>query len=234
MTPNPFVKIDRPPTAENWTRMNYPEVDKTTRAIFRAAKGLPTWNYNVSRVAAKSRIEHRIDLPTALTMVERYKNKIGRPFNKEVVEAFFDYEAGEPIDGLPAFDDLVEAFPLRRGISIPIKPLTVVREGKHFVPLFLCPWSTVNLDRFQASLLMTVLEKSLFTLTDFEDSEGKILFFPKVACGTGVRVRRPMVWRRGQFPLLSDNELADQVRVFMESRDAARILYQDYLAAMRG
>ena len=224
-----FSKLDRPPAAENWVRMQHRGVDKTALKMFNFLRGGPIWNYNSSKVAVKSRIEHRIDLSTAQKIVTRSGSKLGRPYNLDVVNAFFDYEKENPIDGVQAFDDMYERFPLSRQVSIPIKPLTVVREGKSFVPYFLCPWSSVNLTDYQARLLFTIVEKSIFTLTDFEDSDGKFLFFPKVKNQFGHEERKPMVWSRGQFPLLSDKELAEQIKIYFGAKPIAKNLYIEFL-----
>lgn len=222
-------KIDRPPAAENWTRMQSPDVDRTAKNIFNFFRGQPLWGYQTGRKVAQCHIEDGIDRATGLKMVERFGSSLGRPFNRELVLAFFDYVEENPFDGVKAFDGVVEYFPLRRSSFIPIKPLTVIRQDGHFTPVFLCPWSNVNFDSFQRSLLMTVLERSLFTLTDFEDSPGKILFFPKRKQKGEPEVRKPMIWSRGQFPLLSDKDLSEQVKIFFEGKEKARLLYQEHL-----
>jgi hypothetical protein len=76
---------------------------------------------------------------------------------------------------------------------------------------------------------MTILEQSVFRLTDFEDSPGRIIFLPKIEVSAGEWIRRPVIWKRGQFPLLTDRELNEQLRVFSESKELARVLLQDWL-----
>jgi hypothetical protein len=222
-------KIDRPPAAENWVRMQHPNVDQTTRAVFNFLRGSPTFNYSVGKSAARAKIEDQIPRKMAEEMVLRSKGDVSRKFNLELIRAFLDYEELNPIDGVKAFDEYSENFMLSRSIWIPVRPLTVIREAGSFTPIFLCPWSRVSLDTYQASLLMTILEDVVFSHTDFEDSEGKILFFPKVPGEFGTMFRKPMIWKRGQFPLLSKSDLTDQIRIFLESKNLATVLYQDYL-----
>ena len=224
-----MAKVDKPPTAENWARMQHPDVNRTAKAIFNFLKGAPSWNYNPARSGAKYRIEDRITREMVLEVVRRSKNKIGRPFNIELIEAFLRYEESSPIDGVLAFDNFSEWFPLNRSVRIPVKPLTVIKENGAFSPIFLCPWSKVSFDHYQARLLMSILEEAIFRHSDFDDGIGKVLFFPKVAGEGGVQTRKPMVWTRGQFELLSRSEMNDQVSIFFESKKKAGLLYQDYL-----
>ncbi len=222
-------KIDRPPSAENWSRMQHPDVTKTARSIFTFVKGGPVWNYLPSRKATKFHIEDGIDRAMAVKIASRHGSALGRSFNVELVHAFFDFVEQNPIPGVRAFDELVEWFPLRRGVAIPIKPLAVVRQDGQFTPIMLCPWSNIAFNEYQASLFMTVLEKALFTLTDFQDSQGLVLFFPTCEVSPRVWQRKPTIWRRGDVPLLNDADLNDQIRIFFESRELARVWYQDFL-----
>lgn len=227
-------KIDRPPSAENWARLQCHDVNRTARNMFSFLRGGPTWNYLTARSAAKYYVEDGIDRKTALKIAGERGNAHGRKYNIELVNAFFDLVECEPIEGVRAFDQLIEWFPLRRGAAIPIKPLTVIRQNGNFTPLFLCPWSRIAFDQYQASLFMTVLERSIFTLTDFQDAEGKIYFFPQTKLSEGRSERRPVIWKRGDIPLLSEKELDEQVRIFFESKEIARVWYQDYLDTKKG
>lgn len=222
-------KLDRPIAAENWARLQTPDVSHTARKMYNFLRGGAAWSYDPSRKVVRYQVEDRIDRETGLRIVRSAGSKLGRPYNEELVTAFFDWIEKNPIDGVPAFANFVEWFPLRRGTAIPIRPVAVVRESGRFDPIMLCPWTAESLDPFQRSLFMTILERSLFSLTDFEDSAGQILFFPKVRQDDGKLVRVSRVWRRGDYPLLSDTELQDQVRIYFESREIARAMYRDFL-----
>ena len=221
----PFTKIDRPPAAENWSRLQNPQVDRTARNIFNFVRSSPVWNYNPSRKAARFYIEDGISREMGLKVATMKGNPLGHKYNVEVVHAWFDMVAKTPIEGVRAFDRLDERLPIGPGLFVPVKPLTVIREGGQFAPIFFNPWSEIAFDDFQASLYMTALEASIFRLTDFEDSPGRIIFLPKIVCGSGEKHRRPVVWERGQHTLLSQAELNDQIRVFCESKEIARKMY---------
>lgn len=226
-------KINRPPAAEHWSRMQHPEVLQTAKSVFAFLRGSVTWNYTAARNAALYYIEDGIDRATAYRVVEMKGNPVGRPFNRDAVDAFFDYVEEFPILGVPAFKGLVEWFPIGQGAAVPIKPLSVTRESGFFVPNFLNPWSEIAFDPFQASLYMTILEKSVFRLTDFEDSPGRIIFLPKRQIGPKEWKRRAVLWSRAEFPILSDRDLNDQIRIFAEGKEIAAKWFRDYLDSKR-
>lgn len=224
-----FNKINRPPAAEHWSRMQHPDVLRTAKRLFAFLRGSVSWNYQSTRQVARYYVEDHIDRATAQRIVATKGNPAGRPFNRSAVDAFFDYVESFPIDGVPAFHELVEWFPIGQGAAVPIKPLSVIREAGRFQPIFLNPWSQIAFDPYQASLYMTILEKSLFRLTDFEESSGKVIFLPKMDCDKPDGKRQAVVWKRGQFPLLSDKDLNDQVRIFSESKQIAMVWFKEHL-----
>lgn len=216
------LKLDRPPAVENWSRTQYPEVQKTAKKLFSFLKGGPIWNYNVTRDCGRYYIEDQIDLGMARKIVESKGSPIGRPYNREAVEALFAYFGENPLDVVRGFDQMVEWFPLGPKIVVPVKPMAVIRHDGGFSPVFLNPWAEIGFDSYQASLYMTVIEESIFRITDFENSSGKIIFLPKHEAVEGGPKRKAVVWERGQFPLLSKTELNDQVRIFLESKRLAQ------------
>lgn len=228
-----FNKINRPPAAEHWSRMQYTEVMRTARSLFAFLRGSVTWNYQATRNVARYYIEDAIDRQTARKIVEMKGNPTGRAFNKDAVDAFFDYVEEFPIRGVLAFTNLVEWFPIGPGAAVPIKPLSITREEGFFVPNFLNPWSEIAFDPFQASLYMSILERSVFRLTDFEDSPGRIIFLPKYQIGPKEWKRKAVIWKRGQFPLLSDRDLNDQIRIFVESKEIASKWFREYVDKKR-
>ncbi|MEF3048507.1 hypothetical protein [Pseudotabrizicola sp. L79] len=224
-----FNKINRPPAAEHWSRMQHPEVNRTAKRLIAFLRGSVTWNYQATRNAARYYIEDAIDRETAQKTVAMKGNPAGRPHNRDAVDAFFDYVENFPIRGVPAFTSLVEWFPIGPDAKpLPIRPLSVTREGGLFVPNFLNPWSEIAFDSYQASLYMTILERSVFRLTDFEDSPGRIIFLPKWQIGPREWKRKAVIWTRGQFPLLSDRELNDQIRIFIESKEIASKWFREH------
>lgn len=221
------MKLDNPPAAENWTRMQDPSVDCTTKNLFGFLKGRPQFTYEAFRRTSKYRIEDRISLEAALRINAGFGSHLGKTHNEEAIRAFFEFESKHPIEGLPVFDGVLEHYPLSRDSRIPVKPLAVIREDSRFVPIFVIPWARWAFDDFQSSLYMTILERSIFTLTDFEDSNAKILFVPKIGLDKNAK-RSAILWERGEVPLLSNSDFADQIRVYNEGRVKALKLYESY------
>ena len=222
-------KIDAPPAAEHWARMQHPDVQKTARKLFAFLRGTVTWNYNITRQVAKFYVEDRIARQVAVKIVSEKSSPLGRRHNLEAIHAFYDLVERSPIVGIHAFAGLVDWMPIGPKAFIPIKPMAVTKGPDNFVLHWLNAWSSNPFDQYQASLYMTILERSIFRLTDFENSPGRIIFLPKSKVGAGEWQRSPVVWNRGQFPLLSEKELNDQIRVFAESKEVARIWFRDYL-----
>ncbi|ETX14891.1 hypothetical protein OCH239_20775 [Roseivivax halodurans JCM 10272] len=209
--------------------MQHLDVDKTTKQLVSFLTGIVPWNYSIAKSCAKWQIEDGIDRRTALHIVREKGSALGRKHNAEVVEAWFDFVAENPISGVRAFDDFVEWFPLGPGIRVPIKPLTVVRDQGHFSPVFFIPWSKIPFSDYQARLLFSILERSIFRHTDFEKSPGKIIFFPKVPTGSLGWQRKPSIWCRGDFDLLTDTQIIEQIEVFEASRERAKEWFEQNL-----
>lgn len=226
-------KIDKPPAAEHWSRMQHPDVQRTARKLFAFLRGSVTWNYGPCRKVAKYYIEDGISREVGIKIASENGSPNGRDFNIAGVNAFFDFVETYPIVGLRAFSDFVEWFPIAPGAAVPIRPISITRESGFFVPNFVNFWSGIPFDDYQASLFMTILEKSIFRQTDFENSPGRIIFLPKEEWSPGMWRRSPVVWERGQFPLLTDAELNDQIRVFAEGKEIAREWYAAHLESKK-
>lgn len=112
---------------------------------------------------------------------------------------------------------------------IPVKPTLVAREGGQLKPVFAFGWKSVPLTIYQRRLLMTILEDAIFSLTDFENSDAEIVFLPEV---NGVRT--PEIWHRGDYDLLSQTELRNQLDVFLSAREAAYPIIADWLKTRKG
>lgn len=215
-------KIDHPPAAENWSRMQYPDVLRTAKGMHNFLKGGVPWNYNLTRKVARYHVEDQISRGVAIRILDASKARLGKDQNRAAIDAFFDFVEAKPLSGVPAFSDFSVGFPISRFAYIPIRPLLVTREGGRFVVNFLNPWSNIGFDHYQASLYMTILEKAVFSHTDFQDAEARVLFLPKVRIGKDEWERQPRVWTRGSIPLLSDTELNEQLRIFAESKELVR------------
>jgi len=230
-------KLDHPPAGPNWARfIHHADPAKTAKSIVRFAKGQPSFNYQPAYRAIKDRIELGISLEIALNVASKKVAPSGLTQNRELVEAFFEYDeerkysASNPI----GFD--LEYFRVSREVIVPVAPLCIIREQKKFVPIFLCGWSSNPLLLMQRRLLATMYEDAFLSLTDYQNSPAEILFFPKTENGSddGEKKRRaPEVWPRGEYQTLSKKELDECVEVFVAARDIAREVLLTDVQALR-
>lgn len=215
-------KLDNPPSAINWTRLNDIDPAGTAKRIVNFALRPPKWSYRPASSAIHDRIALGLDRETAQKMATVSGNPIGRPHNLSLVDAFYDYDAERGYTGRRLYGEgLTEYFKLSQDLWVPVKPLVVIAQNGRLIPIFLCGWSDLNLTFFQRQLFMTVVEDAFFTLTDFQEAQGEFLFFPQQGKGE-IRRRAPEIWRRGEYPLLSPTQLQAQVQIYLEAREIAR------------
>jgi hypothetical protein len=196
-----IAKLDRPPAGPNWVRFIGADVPSTTKSIVSFAKGIPPFTYQTAYAAIKDRIQLGIDLEKA------HDNELG-------------YAARNPIE----FDR--GHFLVSREVQVPVAPLSVIREGGQFLPIFVCGWSTLSLTLSQRRLLVTICEDAFLSLTDYQDGPAEFLFFPK---DDENKQRSPEIWQRGDYEQLSGGQLADCIDMFLEARDEARrILMEEW------
>lgn len=216
-----LAKLDRPPSGPNWVRFVQDDVPKTTKSIVSFVKGVPPFTYATGYVAIRDRIQLGINLKTALAAATRSGAPAGRKQNEDLIRSFFEHDC---LRGYKSHDFIEferEWFRVSRDVSVPVSPLSVIREKGQFVPLFVCGWSELKLTDFQRRLLVTIYEDAFLSLTDYQNSPAEFLFFPKTDDGVEVK-RVAQVWQRGDYQLLSERELNDAVALFLEARDAAR------------
>jgi hypothetical protein len=79
---------------------------------------------------------------------------------------------------------------------------------------------------------MTIYEDAFLSLTDYQKSPAEVLFFPKVGHGDERR-REPEVWRRGDFNLLTKQDLDQCLEIFVSAREAARRVLLDEIETLR-
>jgi hypothetical protein len=75
-------------------------------------------------------------------------------------------------------------------------------------------------------LLATVLEDAVFSLSDFRNSPGEFICFPKDGKEPDA-VRKPLVWKRGDMDLLSPSELRDCLHMYLDSLEAAKKILRE-------
>jgi len=226
-----LVKLDRPPSGHNWSRFVHDgDVARTTKEIVAFVKGVPKITYVTGSAAIRDRIQCGIDLDTAIKVTKRSGAPAGRAQNESLVRAFFKYDTIRQYPTCSYIETEREWFRVSREINVPVSPTTVLREKGQFVPLFVCGWSELKLTRFQRRLLVTVYEDAFLSLTDFQSSPAEFLFFPNVV-DDGKKRRVAEVWQRGDYDLLTDVELNRAIEVFLDAREAARVILLEEMAS---
>jgi hypothetical protein len=217
------VKIDRPPYAHNWVRYNYPDVLRTTKALVNFDECVPQITYAAGMPIIRDCIALKLDKATAIKAASTKGHKKSQPYVTEFVKAFLKYDEIRNYSGLPSYDQYVAPFQISRDIRIPVKPLVVISENGVLIPIFVVGWASMPLTLFQRRLLMTLLEDAVFSLTDFQNSPGEFISFPYLK-GTNSGERSPLVWKRGEYSLLNNEQMKEQVGVYLEALAKAKII----------
>ena len=223
-----FRKLDRIPGAPNFVRYNFEELVKTVKAYVAFAKGMPTVSY-ISGIALIK------DLVLGLSDSAQIKRaaRLAKPSPSKIaviefVDAFCEYADNRNYKATPSYSDFAAYFPIGRELFVPVKPTLVAREDGQLKPIFVFGWKSVPLTNFQRRLLMTILEDAIFSLTDFLDSDAEIVFLPEVN-----GARRAEIWHRGDYDLLSQSEMTNQLEVFLSARAAAYPIIGEWLKAKK-
>ena len=220
-----FRKLDRIPAAPNFVRYNFDDLAKTLKAYVAFAKGMPTVSYVEGLKIIKDLVLGLIDVDLARKAAIRMKDSPSKASIIGFVDAFCDYADSRKYEATPAFSDFATSYQIGRNLFVPVKPTLIAREGGQFKPIFVFGWKTVPLDDFQRRLLMTILEDAIFSLTDFQHSDAEIVFLPET---NGKRM--PEVWNRGDYSLLSQVELTNQMELFLSAREMAYPIIEEWLA----
>lgn len=215
-------KVLRPPSAQNWTRLNaYGDLERTTLLIANFAVGIPSFNYQPGVGACKDRVKLDLDLDTAVKSVRRSGAPAGRMSNESLVRAFYEYDS-ERRYGAGGFAESFSdgAFRVSRQVLVPTKPTFTIRHSGILSPILLCGWQDFPFDDTHTRLFMTVLEIGLFSFADYRRSPAEVVLFPMTGSGDD-RHRVPMIIKRGDFQSLSERQLREQSELYIQAQSAA-------------
>lgn len=165
-----------------------------------------------------------LDRETAMFAARSTGRINSRDIVAEYVDAFYNYDEIRRYSGKPCFDEVIEPFRVGKGVIVPVKPLVTIVEAGKLVPIFAVGWASMPLSLWQRRLLATVMEDAVFSLTDFRNSPGEFLCFPRTEDESGEIVREPLVWKRGDFELLSREDLQDCLEMYSSALEAAKII----------
>ncbi|MFZ4380719.1 MAG: hypothetical protein ACOYO0_01985 [Sandarakinorhabdus sp.] len=221
-------KVMRPPSAQNWTRLNaFGDLEKTTLLIANFAVGVPAFNYIPAVGACKHKVELGLDLDTAVKSVRRSGAPAGRESNESLVRAFYDYD-GERQYGSKGFAESFDdgAFRVSRDVRVPTKPTFTTLDSGLLCPVLICGWQEFPFDLTHTRLFMTVLELGLFSFADYRRSPAEVVLFPMDGEGDDRR-RLPKILKRGDYELLPEKQLREQSELYIEAQTAALPIAED-------
>lgn len=219
-----FKKLDKIPGAPNFVRYNFQDLSKTLKAYVAFAKSMPSVSYAQGITIIKDLVLGWTGPEQAMKLARRINDSPSRLAVIEFVDAFCIYAEQRSYQATPSYSEFSAYFPIARDLFVPVKPTLVAREHGQLKPVFVFGWKSVPLNVFQRRLLMTILEDAIFSLTDFQESDAEVVFLPEIE---GIRV--PEVWHRGDYNLLSDSEMRDQLELFLSARAEAYPLIAEWL-----
>lgn len=216
-------KLKKPPYVHNWVRYNFPEVEKTTKKLVSFAKSFPPYSYQHANKLLRDRLNLGVNWEMLIRSAKTQGKTNSRPYCVELLEAFREFEQTHELSGRQSFDFEVLPWRISREIKIPVRPLTSLVQNGRLEPVFVFGWARFELTEFQIRLMMTVIEDAVFTLQDYQQSKGHFIILPKDAeSGT----RKGSVWHRGDYELLTQKELRDQVDIYLEALEQAQKLME--------
>jgi hypothetical protein len=211
-------KLDRPPAAHNWALCNYRDKAATTKAMVGLALGFPSISYQWAlKIIALKFADGRTDQEST-NMLQSICPPMQLEANLELLTTFLQYAADNDMKGIPVLPEYKGHYQAGPNVRVPVSPTTILRSEGKLKPLVIVPWATSKLDTFQRRLLSTLYEDAIYTLTDFANSDGEVLFFPRDKHG----VRRAESWSRDHLVPLTKNEIVEQVETFVAARDDAK------------
>jgi hypothetical protein len=215
-------KIKNPPAAQNLVRLI--EIDdeaKTTRNIANFALSIPSFNYIPGTKMCVEKVRMNLDLATALIAVSNVGAPAGRAHNADFVRAFYEYDIARRYSSLKSVENYQGMYRISRDINVPTTPtFTVIDEGKQ-IPVVVCGWKDLPLDRSKLKMWMTMLESGLFSFGDYRHSPAEIRIFPEVEMSDGSWVRKPYILNRGDIECFTELQMRDIVAMYARAQAAA-------------
>ena len=236
-----LAKLDRPPFVHNFVRLLGDDPDSTAKNIVGFVKGIPPFSYAPAYAVIKDRIQFGMPLSQALQSVLSKGTVSGRKHNEALVKSFYEWDDTRRYSASNIVEFERQWFRASRDVAVPVAPLCVLRESGEFVPVFLCGWGDISFSLLQSRLYLTICDDAFLSLEDFREAPAEFAFFPRVgdrnlsklkSCS---HVRKPVIWKRDQYPLLSNAELNEVIEIFLEGRSIAkRMLIESSSSERRG
>lgn len=212
-------KVRKPPSLQNWVRLNERRRDDTSRNIARFVLSKPRHALVKIYGLVADYVTFGISKDTVAKAIDRIANPLVRRLGREIVSALLPWLDTQKIKGIEVFHNLNIPFPIGRGIIVPVKPTFVFQDGDKLTPVFVIGWASMPFSGFQKQLFATVIHNAILTLEGFEGSDAHVICVPRIKGSGSERIVR--AWKVSEIPLLTDDELRAQFDRFGNALDDA-------------
>ncbi len=223
-----IAKVRKPPTLQNWVRLNHRRRDETTRRIASFVLGKPRHALAKVYSIIADYVTFGVSKTDANQALQKITNPLVRRLGREIISVLLPWLDLAAIKGIQAFHNLSVPYPIGRGILVPVKPTFVFQHERKLIPVFVVGWASMPFDDFQKRLLGTIISQAILTLEGFEGSDAHIVCVPRIKGSRSERYVRP--WKVSDYPLLSEEELREQFDRFGNALDDAVPIVLDELA----
>lgn len=223
-----IARVRKPPSLQNWVRLNHRRRDDTVRSIARFVLARPRHALAAIYTLIADYITFGISKEAVERGLETITNPLVRRLGREIVGVVLPWLDKSEIKGIQVFHNLNIPFPIGRGILVPVKPTFVFQRNRTLNPVFVIGWASMPFTPFQKQLFATIIHKAMMTLEGFEGGDAYIVCAPRIRGSGSERFVRS--WKVSEVALLSDDELRDQFDRFGNALDDVVPIILDELA----
>lgn len=210
-------RVRKPPSLQNWVRLNHRRRDDTTMSIARFVLARPRHALTAIYVLIADYITFGISKETVAKGLEGITNPLVRRLGREILGTVLPWLDKSEIKGIQVFHKLNIPFPIGRGIIVPVKPTFVFQQDRTLNPVFVIGWASMPFSAFQKQLLATIIHNAVMTLEGFQGGDAHIVCAPRIKGSRSERFVRS--WKISEITLLSDAELREQFDRFGNALD---------------
>lgn len=214
-----IAQIRRPPSLPNWVRLNHRRRDETARNIARFVLGKPRYTLAEIYTIAADYVTFRLPFAGVRLALSKIKNPLVAKLGNEILSVLLPWLDQHEIKGISVFHRANYAYPIGRGIIVPVKPTCVFLEDGKLTPVFVIGWASMPFDGFQKQLLATIIHNAVLTQEGFEGSDAYVVCVPRHKGSHSERWVRS--WKVSEMPLLTEAQLLAQFDCFGNALDDA-------------
>lgn len=222
-------KIENPPAVHNWARNVDPDYHKMVNLITNFLIRRPQYNFSEFQRIARDSVILGISREAARKASLSSGHTKSRPYVRAAIDPFFDYIEKHGLVGRPSYDHITEYYRFGPRTKIPCSPTAIVSGAKGYLLLLALPWKNLPFSDFHFRLIFTVLEDALFSLSDFRQSDGRLVIFPEDPEDSESRTTIEV--KRGDFRLYSKSDMNDLGQLWLKAAEEAKILASQHPSA---